>query len=301
MFELLKSAFAGDQEARTQIQLIVAPHAVTIDFSAMILVQEKLVVTYDTGRIKTLNSPPQGTDRMQVADIYHCDKNGAAWTSIPIPFNFPISKMLYENGLFIFISDSDQQVGGTISQIKKAMFEVSFAADGVTKADIKRCFYSIPCTIPEPSQQRTVQQNPPVKDSVIGLLSFNEQMQNFQANCNVNGKDFTLSIAVNDRSKVLDLLPILRNRFDQLEEMDSVAKNFAAEELIRLKNDSWLEPHEKAVTKQSFKTSMSVNHISFTPSGELEMYYDEGGLFWGHSIVVFVDKHGQPKKADICG
>lgn len=302
MFELLKAAFDGNQEARTQIQSIVAPYAITPDYSDMILVQKKHVVIYDTGRIDTLNiQPKQGAKSIQVADIYHCDENGVVWTSIPIPCNFCVSKMSYENGLFIFISDSNQQVGGTIPQIKKAMFEVAFAIEGVTEADIEKCFFMISSTVVECLQRRTLQQNPPIKDSVIGVLSFDERLQNYQALCNVAGKSFTLCIGLNERSKVMELLPKVRYKLDRIEEIDSIAKNFAAGELIDTKNNIWLEPHEKVMTNEKFIANMSVKHILCTPISGLELYYDDGGIFWGHSIVVCVNEQGQPQRAEIHG
>jgi hypothetical protein len=39
---------------------------------------------------------------------------------------------------------------------------------------------------------------------------------------------------------------------------------------------------------------MSIESISFDEQGEISIWYADGHLFWGHSILVSYNKEGQP-------
>ena len=45
---------------------------------------------------------------------------------------------------------------------------------------------------------------------------------------------------------------------------------------------------------------MAIGTIVFQDDGEIEIWYHDGGLFWGHSITVEIKK-GKPVKAEING
>jgi hypothetical protein len=78
-------------------------------------------------------------------------------------------------------------------------------------------------------------------------------------------------------------------------------EDFAVEKLLPLKNASWLEEDEDEVTAEQFKSRMTLESVSFYPSGELEFMYTDGDLFWGHWIQVTGTLSEGPTHADIPG
>ena len=41
--------------------------------------------------------------------------------------------------------------------------------------------------------------------------------------------------------------------------------------------------------------------VTFRNDGSIEAYYDDDDIFWGHCIVVNMDKDGNMENADIAG
>jgi hypothetical protein len=91
--------------------------------------------------------------------------------------------------------------------------------------------------------------------------------------------------------KVCRNLPVWRKRVE----------DFAVEKLRPLKNGSWLQEGEDEVTAEQFKRRMSLESVSFYPSGEFEFMYTDGDLFWGHWIQVTGTISEGPTHADIPG
>lgn len=76
---------------------------------------------------------------------------------------------------------------------------------------------------------------------------------------------------------------------------------YAIAELLPLKNMSWLEEGEEALTPEAFASRMSLQSIQMDESGDFTFWYDDGDLFWGHSIQISGDLSTGPTDADIPG
>lgn len=75
----------------------------------------------------------------------------------------------------------------------------------------------------------------------------------------------------------------------------------AADELLDTHNASWREPGEPAETRGGFAARLALQGITVYADRNAEVYFEDGGLFWGHIVVVSVDADGQPTGADIAG
>lgn len=297
MLQTVKCAYKGDAKAKAVINAIAVPYAVTSDYSAMILVQDKHSTTNSNGMTDV---PAKDNCRQQqVADIYRCDEEGASGGSVPIPKSFPISHIRQESGVFSFISHN-QIVAGTPIQIEKAMYDAIFAVNGASEAEIERCFFSIPTKVVDDRPAKTVADNPPI-DDIIGMLIFDERLQWFTTSYKTINHSFLLVIDTDNRSEALKILPLVRHTVARLDTVDSNARLFASDELLELKNDDWLDDDEAPVTRMDFIARMSIETMSFDNKGGYEISYDDGGLFFGHCICVKTDSNGKPKEADIQG
>ena len=77
--------------------------------------------------------------------------------------------------------------------------------------------------------------------------------------------------------------------------------DFAIQELLELKNDTWLDEGETPFTRERFLSRMELTSISLSDDGEFEFWHDDGDLFWGHSIQVRGNVTDGPTFADIPG
>jgi hypothetical protein len=303
VMNLLKLAYQGDAQAVKQIIDIAVPYAAAPDYSTLIVVQHKYASYPNEGLVKMLNRAAEiGEHTKQAADMYQCGDNGASWHSIPIPASFEVNKVTYQNGLFGFLSVDHSVVEGTFMQINRSMFKVSYAVNGVKESDIEACFHAIPSTVVEPPpRKQTLLDNPPISNKLIGPFAFDENLQQFKADYEHYGHSIQLSIATAYREQAAELLVQTTDIISRLTEVDQQARNYAANQLLDLKNDVWLDEDEEELSADAFTTCMSIDSISFEEDGSFQIWYADGDLFWGHSITVSCNQAGQPQDANING
>lgn len=73
----------------------------------------------------------------------------------------------------------------------------------------------------------------------------------------------------------------------------------AARRLLDVYNDEWNEGDE--IGEDGFIARMTLEAISFFASGDAEVFYDDGGLFRGHTVLVSIGSGGEITDADIAG
>lgn len=90
-------------------------------------------------------------------------------------------------------------------------------------------------------------------------------------------------------------------------EIDAAWRAYAAATLTELAED-WQEqgdeeddPDREPVTPEAFARRIQLSELSVGAEGDLTPYYDDGDLFWGHTIVVDVPPDGTPTDASIAG
>lgn len=76
----------------------------------------------------------------------------------------------------------------------------------------------------------------------------------------------------------------------ELKHYDQTAKEYAVQQLLKLKNETWLD-EGATLTSEEFKNRMTLEGLVFFPDGEAEFYYNDGNLFFEHCIIIKMDKH----------
>lgn len=71
-------------------------------------------------------------------------------------------------------------------------------------------------------------------------------------------------------------------------------REFAAKELLDLAND-WLEDNEDEdkpdkITKEMFIDNIKMSELCISPDGSITLFYDDGDMFWGHTIQIIIDE-----------
>lgn len=75
----------------------------------------------------------------------------------------------------------------------------------------------------------------------------------------------------------------------------------AVEDLLDLKNGEWLEEGEPRLDAAGFRDRMTLKTIEVSDEGDMEFWFDDGDLFWGHMIQVSGSRSEGLTDADICG
>lgn len=69
--------------------------------------------------------------------------------------------------------------------------------------------------------------------------------------------------------------------------------------------NEWLAEKEDAdteqITQEMFIASMEISELTVSPDGSVTLYYNDGDMFWGHSIEISVDADGTVSDANIAG
>lgn len=77
-------------------------------------------------------------------------------------------------------------------------------------------------------------------------------------------------------------------------------KAYAAKELVDLAND-WLMENEAEITEEMFVNRINFDSICVEPNGSFEIFYFDGDIFAGHSIIVNGNINGEFTSAEIAG
>jgi len=74
--------------------------------------------------------------------------------------------------------------------------------------------------------------------------------------------------------------------WSSVRDLDHQARECAVAELLDTKNGAWLENGEPKLTAAQFKKRMKLQSIIVDEDESIEFWYEDGGLFGGHSINV---------------
>lgn len=89
------------------------------------------------------------------------------------------------------------------------------------------------------------------------------------------------------------------------EKFDMRNKEFAAKYLLDLANE-WLDDDDskdkpEIITKDMFMKAIEISEMLISPDGSITLYYNDGDMFWGHTIEIDIEPDGTCSGADIAG
>jgi hypothetical protein len=100
-----------------------------------------------------------------------------------------------------------------------------------------------------------------------------------------------------------ELFGTARSLWKRQKRWDKRIRDYAAVEMLDLKNDAWWRDGERKPTPTAFKARMALDSIAVHPGGrfDFDFTYEDGGLFRGHVIAVRGTLAGGPAHAGIAG
>lgn len=141
----------------------------------------------------------------------------------------------------------------------------------------------------------------------LGKLVLDREYSWFKGKIDWNGVKVSLILETDqeDGEQAETALVVANKLATSVAEWDSNMKKYAAQELVDLAND-WLADNEdehapESIDEQYFIQAIKLSELAINSDGSITAYFDDGDLFWGHSIEVDIDEEGEFVSADIAG
>ena len=142
---------------------------------------------------------------------------------------------------------------------------------------------------------------PTIDDDVLGHLVYNAESNWYESEVHKDGLPLAIKIEANDDGDISVAFARAQLVFSKLDHYAEAAKAHAVDQLLTLKNDSWLEEEEDPVNPNRFKARMTLEELFFSRDGDVIFYHDDGDLFWGHAIEIGMNGGDIFTHADIPG
>ena len=138
-------------------------------------------------------------------------------------------------------------------------------------------------------------------DDQFGTFVFNRRLDWYETTTTWAGKDVQLVIAAEDETKLTKGLRVAVELWENQVTWNQRIQDYAVQELLDLKNDSWLDEDQMPVSNDEFKSRMSLESITIYPDSKFVFWHRDGDLFWGHWIKIAGDLENGLSQADIPG
>jgi hypothetical protein len=138
-------------------------------------------------------------------------------------------------------------------------------------------------------------------DKRLGIIVLDSVVGEYVGRINWCGFRAELRLGADDAPTARRSLRVALRLLDAADEWKKRIEDFAVAKLLDLKNESWREENEPKVTGREFRKLLTLRTMSTRGDGRFEFWHDDGGLFYGHSIVVAGDLKKGPTDAEIHG
>ncbi len=127
---------------------------------------------------------------------------------------------------------------------------------------------------------------PPLTDDDLGTLPWDDDLNWYCGKVELDDLKTELCLNPDKDGKIDNTLKRAKAIVSRIDHFRQLAEEFAVDQLLELKNDVWLEDGEPIVTAGEFKSRIALESISFIADGQVEFWFHDGQLFFGHSITV---------------
>ena len=155
------------------------------------------------------------------------------------------------------------------------------------------------------------EQKKPVSTWVEGLGTFtlNHTVDWFEATVDWLGSEIALDFDRGVPEEMASAQEAGRALMASQADWDHRVRSYAAQELLSLANDWAADAREEEdedsgaplVTQEQFMERMELESIQLLPQGGFEFWFNDGDLFWGHSIHVTGSLESGPESAQMEG
>ena len=198
-------------------------------------------------------------------------------------------EMKIKNDILSLLSEKDEKIEATLKQFNKALQNIW---SNFTMEELSNAFRQAPAVILDEIKKEDM-------PKTITIKNFDKFIYDKKLNAY---KLFKEEIEYYFSADNKEELKKVKNIFSNIELTQFIekAKEYTAHKLLKLKNDLWLKEDEKEVTKKDFKNRMKFTSL-YVFSESANFYFDDGNLFWGHTIEVTINQNLEFIDANIVG
>ncbi len=142
---------------------------------------------------------------------------------------------------------------------------------------------------------------PDLEHPKLGTLRYEEEYDWYKGQIKVRRSAISIQLSTDEDGEVASSLARATDFVGELENYSDLAKEYAAQKLLELKNETWIDDDERPLTTEQFQQRMVLESISIDSNGEISFYHNDGDLFLGHCILVNMDSANNFIDADIPG
>jgi hypothetical protein len=124
-----------------------------------------------------------------------------------------------------------------------------------------------------------------IDSTVIGKLIFDASTSTFEGQNYWDGKNIKISIYNDERCTIEKGLETLKVLIENQLSWNEKIKNYAVQELLKLKNECWLDDDETKLTSSTFLDSIGLKYLIITDD-DFSFEFDDGDIFGGHNIMI---------------
>lgn len=125
-----------------------------------------------------------------------------------------------------------------------------------------------------------------VKHPFFGRLTLDKKTLCLEVQYRFHKTRITLCIEADEEGSHQENLAAAEALCREAEYWETQARARAVQDLLALKNDNWLEEDEEELDEAAFKKRIKPEQLTVLPDGRFALEFDDGDLFWGHSITV---------------
>ncbi len=140
-----------------------------------------------------------------------------------------------------------------------------------------------------------------ITHDLFGELTLNRSVDWFEGKGNWLNHPVDISFSLDGDESPAAAIETAVSLWENMSYWNEQVNDYAVLQLLQLKNDNWLGEGQTPLSAGDFLQAISLESISFYPDGEFEFWYDDGDLFWGHSVLISGSLIDGLKDADIPG
>ena len=268
------------------------PYTVSEDKKKMIVYRYCRADRQENGRLQNVFPNQEGKGENQIGCLIVSEMRDDCSVSCgePLPDDFPLAELHFEGDFLLLTSTSGEQLKLTLQQFHQRLRRLGF------KFTMKELSTSL--RTPSEGKRKKEKPTPPktVSISGIGRFTYDADVELYEK----RKEGVTLFLSGADKEEIRDARKQMAAFWDSRTERIDRVKQYCANELLSLKNESWLSDGEDSVSEEEFVKKLQWQEMEASLDG-ITLYFSDGDLFWGHDIEVEIDKNGNLISADIVG
>ncbi|MBN8579512.1 MAG: DUF2262 domain-containing protein [Anaerolineae bacterium] len=136
-----------------------------------------------------------------------------------------------------------------------------------------------------------------IDDIRFGKLIWEHELEWFSGKVNLFSRNVNLHISSRNSPPVIS--DKSREAFNIISQSEEKILQKASDDLLAIFNENW--NNEGTINSSAFQNRLILEAIILYPDGEAEIYYNDGNMFLGHTVIVKMSEDGKFTEAGIAG